>query len=283
MHACKLVCVHPSAPIGSAPTPPGCEVIAVALQKGGVGKTTSTINLAANLALLGFRVLVIDMDQQAHSTKGLGLRLGPDDASMYEVLHPDRSMRVSLSEVIVTSTFNIDVAPADLAMRELERTGLGSGGQLRLARQLDDLSGYDYVLLDCPPALGELTTAALAAADYVLAVLKAGPDEVDGLVDLGNTIMDVQETLNPDIEIRYVLLADFDGRPQASRDVRTQLRADWGDWDDGGAYLGEIPHTVRAVEAKGKQVPIHVHAPTSTAALAYGDVARRMAERRRAA
>lgn len=213
----------------------------MALQKGGVGKTTSTINLAANLALLGFRVLVIDMDQQAHSTKGLGLRLGPDDASMYEVLHPDRSMRVSLSEVIVTSTFNIDVAPADLAMRELERTGLGSGGQLRLARQLDDLSGYDYVLLDCPPALGELTTAALAAADYVLAVLKAGPDEVDGLVDLGNTIMDVQETLNPDIEIRYVLLADFDGRPQASRDVRTQLRADWGDWDDGEPTSARSP------------------------------------------
>jgi chromosome partitioning protein len=260
-----------------------CEVIAVALQKGGVGKTTSTINLAANLALMGFRVLVIDMDQQAHSTKGLGVTLGPDDASMYEVLHPDRGMRVPLSKVIVTSEFGIDVAPGHLAMRELERTGLGSGGQLRLARQLDDFAGYDFVLLDCPPALGELTTAALAAADYVLAVLKAGPDEIDGLVELGNTIMDVQETLNADIEIRYVLLADFDGRPKANIDVRDQLLADWGAWDSGGAYLGEIPHTVRVVEAKGRRVPIHVHAPNSTAAMAYGDVARRVAERRRAA
>ncbi|SKU63551.1 chromosome partitioning protein, ParA [Mycobacteroides abscessus subsp. abscessus] len=260
-----------------------CEILAIALQKGGVGKTTTTINLGANLATMGHRVLVIDMDQQAHSTKGLGIQLDADDASMYEVLHPDRTMRVPLAKVIVSSQFGIDVAPGHLALKELERTGLGSGGQLRLARQLDDIEGYDYVLLDCPPALGELTTAALAAADYVLAVLKAGPDEVDGLVELGNSILDVQETLNPDVEIRYVLLADFDGNPKASKDVRRQLRADWGEWADGGAYLGEIPHTVRVVEAKGKRVPVNVHAPTSTAAVAYREVAERIAARRSAA
>jgi chromosome partitioning protein len=259
-----------------------CEIVAIALQKGGVGKTTTTINLGANLAALGLRVLVIDMDQQAHSTKGLAIELNADDASMYEVLHPDRTMRVPLAKVIMPSQFGIDVAPGHLAMKELERTGLGSGGQLRLARQLDDIDDYDFVLLDCPPALGELTTAALAAADYVLAVLKAGPDEVDGLVELGNSILDVQETLNPDVEIRYVLLADFDGKPKASKDVRRQLRTDWGDWDDGGAYLGEIPHTVRVVEAKGKRVPVHVHAPASTAAMAYREVAERLAARRTA-
>ena len=260
-----------------------CEILAIALQKGGVGKTTTTINLGANLATMGHRVLVIDMDQQAHSTKGLGIQLDADDASMYEVLHPDRTMRVPLAKVIVPSQFGIDVAPGHLALKELERTGLGSGGQLRLARQLDDIEGYDYVLLDCPPALGELTTAALAASDYVLAVLKAGPDEVDGLVELGNSILDVQETLNPDLEIRYVLLADFDGNPKASKDVRRQLRTDWGEWEHGGAYLGEIPHTVRVVEAKGKRVPVNVHAPTSTAAVAYREVAERIAARRPAA
>ncbi len=264
-----------SAPTGS------CEVVAIALQKGGVGKTTTAINLGANLAASGHRVLVIDMDQQAHSTKGLGIDLAPDAASMFEVLHPDRELRVPLEQVITSSEFGVDVAPAHLALKSLERTGLGSGGQLRLARQLDDLvERYDYVLLDCPPALGELTTAALASADYVLAVLKAGPDEVDGLVELGNSILDVQETLNPELEIRYVLLADFDGNPRASRDVRIQLRADWGDWSDGGSYLGEIPHTVRVVEAKGRRVPIHIHAPTCTASIAYRDVARRIAERR---
>lgn len=258
-----------------------CEVLAVALQKGGVGKTTTTINLATQLADLGHRVLAIDMDQQAHTTKGLGVELGDDDASMYEVLHPDRAMRVPLSEVIIASPHRIDVAPAHLALKELERTGLGSGGQLRLARQLDTLvDRYDFVLLDCPPALGELTTAALAAADSVLAVLKSGPDEVDGLVELGNSILDVQETLNPEVQIRYVLLADFDGKPRASRDVRRQLREDWGDWEDGGLYLGEIPHTVRVVEAKGLRVPVHVHAPSCTAAEAYRDAAKRIADRR---
>jgi chromosome partitioning protein len=260
-----------------------CEIVAVALQKGGVGKTTTTINLGASLAAMGFRVLLIDMDQQAHSTKGLGVDLGADDASMYEVLHPDRAMRVSLPEVIKPSEFGIDVAPGHLALKELERTGLGSGGQLRLARQLDDIEGYDFVLMDCPPALGELTTAALAAADYVLAVLKAGPDEIDGLVELGNSVLDVQETLNPDVEIRYVLLADFDGNPKASKDVRKQLRTDWGEWDTGGAYLGEIPHTVRVVEAKGKRVPVRVHAPTCTAAVAYREIAERIVARRQAA
>lgn len=143
-------------------------------------------------------------------------------------------MRVPLAKVIRPSQFGIDVAPGHLALKELERTGLGSGGQLRLARQLDDIEGYDFVLMDCPPALGELTTAALAAADYVLAVLKAGPDEVDGLVELGNSILDVQETLNPDVQIRYVLLADFDGNPKASKDVRKQLRADWGNGTPAG-------------------------------------------------
>ncbi|WP_254697453.1 ParA family protein [Mycobacterium avium] len=130
----------------NVPADERCEIVAVALlQKGGVGKTTTTINLGANLAAMGFRVLVIDMDQQAHSTKGLGIELGADDASMYEVLHPDRAMRVPLAKVIRPSQFGIDVAPGHLALKELERTGLGSGGQLRLARQLDDIEGYDFV------------------------------------------------------------------------------------------------------------------------------------------
>ncbi|WP_063057260.1 ParA family protein [Nocardia salmonicida] len=255
------------------------RAIAIALQKGGVGKTTTTINLGAQLAALGRKVLLIDMDQQAHTTKGLGVTLGADDATMYEVLHPERDMRVPLAEIIRSTEWGVDVAPAHLAMRKHERSGLGSGGQLRLARQLDELDGYDYVLLDCPPALGELTAAALAAADDVLAVLKAGSDEVDGLIELGNSVDDAQETFNGDLEIRYVLLTDFDGQPVASRNVRDLLIRDWGEWKDGGAYIGEIPHTVRVVEAKGLQIPIHIHAPTSSAAVAYKDAARRLDER----
>src|SRR5437868_4076724 len=107
------------------------RVLAIALQKGGVGKTTTATNLAVELTLLGLKVLLIDLDQQANATQGLGIELGSDDATMYEVLHEDRSERVALTEVIKASTHGPDVAPGDLALRKLERTGLGAGGQAR--------------------------------------------------------------------------------------------------------------------------------------------------------
>lgn len=259
------------------------RVIAIALQKGGVGKTTTTINLGAELAFLGLRVLVLDVDQQAHSTDGLGVVAGDDDATIFEVLHKERSLRVPLTEAIKsTAVEGLHVVPGDMAVKELEDGGLGPGGQMRLAKALDVLTGYDVVLIDCPPALGAMTEAALAAADDVLAVLEAGPDEVKALVKLGGAVMDVQDGLNPDVEIRYVLLADFEGQTKVAQQVRTRLIDDWGTWESGGAYLGEIPHTIRVREAKNRQVPISHHAPTSSAAVAYRDAARRIAERIRA-
>ncbi|MGY2025972.1 ParA family protein [Nocardia gipuzkoensis] len=258
------------------------RVIAVAMQKGGVGKTTSTINLGYHLAEEGLAVLVIDADQQAHSTSGLGVELGDDDASLYEVLHRERQMRVPLREAIHSTAFGLDLVPADLALKELETGGLGPGGQMRLARQLDEATGYDVVLIDCPPALGSMTEAALAAADDVLAVLEAGPDEVRALIRLGEAVMDVQDGLNPDLEIRFVLLANYEGGTRVAQAVRDGLVRDWGAWDAGGAYLGEIPHTIRVREAKDRAVPVAVHAPTSSAAVAYTDAAKRLAERVRA-
>ena len=193
------------------------RVLAIALQKGGVGKTTTATNLAVELTLLGLKVLLIDLDQQANATQGLAIELGPDDATMYEVLHEDRSERVALTEVIKTSAHGPDVAPGDLALRKLERTGLGAGGQARLARELDALTGYDIVVIDCPPSLGELTTAAVAAADSVLATVSPGADELKALVGLGNTVLDVQEGLNPDVDIHFVLATNFDGRTQLAK------------------------------------------------------------------
>ncbi|MFD4444398.1 ParA family protein [Nocardia sp. NPDC058519] len=258
------------------------RVIAIALQKGGVGKTTTTINLAAELARLDMRVLVIDIDQQAHSTSGLGITVGPDDPTAFEVLTDERNQRVPLLEAIQKTEFGVDIVPAALALRQLEKGGLGPGGQLRLAKQLDDLTGYDVIFIDCPPALGALTEAAMAAADDVLAVLEAGPDEVDALVRLGSAVADVQEGLNEALEIRYVLLADYEGNTKTAQNVRAGLLQDWGAWSAGGAYLGEIPHTVRVREAKDKRVPIAVHAPTCSAAVAYRDAAVLLAERIRA-
>lgn len=259
------------------------RAIAIALQKGGTGKTTTTINLSASLANLGLKVLVIDLDQQADSTDGLGVEVGDNDATMWEVLHLDRTARVPLTQVIKPSRVpGVDVAPGHLALKDLERTGMGPGGQLRLARQLDTLTGYDVVLIDCPPSLGEITTVALAAADDVLTPILPGPDELKGLRQLGDTVIQIQDELNPEIEIRWLLVAGYDGRTQVSKDIRTALRRDWGNWDDEsgtGAYLGEVRHTVKVPEAKKAKQTIAEWAPGCTAAEDYQDIARRISER----
>lgn len=278
-HAYTLACLLadvPAAMLACMSTNMRPWVLAVALQKGGVGKTTTVINLAVEWALLGLRVLVIDLDQQANATKGLGVVVDDDAGTMYEVLHDNRDDRMPLREVIVPTAFGVDVAPAALAQRKLERTGLGAGGHNRLAREIETLAGgYDVVVIDCPPSLGELTTAGITAADDVLATVAPGPDELEALVELGKTVMDVQESLNANVDIRFVLTTNYDGRTQTAKDVRRNLARDWPD-----EYLGEISSTVRVKEAKGMKLPIAKHSPASTAADDYRTAARKIAERK---
>ena len=245
------------------------------MQKGGVGKTTTAINVAYTLGKRGHSVLVVDVDQQAHATAGLGVSVGDDDATMFEVLHPEREYRVPLEQVIQRSAFGVDVAAGAYALRALEQSGLGTGGQLRLAQALKPVADrYGVVLIDCPPALGDLTVAALAAADDVLAPVSSGFDELAALCVLAGTVADVQDGLNPELDIRHVLATDFDGRSQLAKDVRRTLSADWP-----AQYLGEVSATVRVGEARARAIPVEVHAPTSTAADDYRRVGHELEER----
>lgn len=259
-------------------------VIAVALKKGGVGKTTTTINLAYELSRLTIfdqveglsrpvRVLAIDMDPQANTTSGLGVAVpavGDPTPTLYNVLHPDKARRLSLNEVIVGTEFGVDLAPARKQLEDLEM-GLGPGGQMRLARELENLPAYDVVIIDCRPALGELTAAALSAATTVVAPVLPGTDEVNALASLEEAVEGAGLN-NPGIRINHVLLTNYLGT-NATRAIRRRLEDEWDK-----EFLGVISRTVKVTEAKAYGQPLGVYDPSCTAAQDYHDVALKLAQ-----
>lgn len=249
------------------------RVLAVAMQKGGVSKTTSAINVAVGLAELGLRVALLDMDPQANATDGLGVEMGADDATMFEVLTDEPDDRVALSEALIETQWGVFVGAAHRVMRKLERYGLGAGGYQRFANQVRSLD-VDFVVIDCPPNLGELTVAALTAADSVLATVKPGPDEIKALIELQRSVRETRETLNPRLQIDFVIASIFDGRNAVDKDVRRTLREDWE-----LEYLGEVSQTTRVREAKNARVPVLHYAPSEHVSKDYRRVAKSIKER----
>jgi len=261
------------------------QVIAVALRKGGVAKTTTAINVAYELSQLtvydelegqdrNIRVLLIDLDPQGNATTGFGVPVPPDGdptPTMWNVLNPDKTRRLPLDNVIVGTQFGVDVAPARSALDDLDK-GLGPGGQMRLARELDNMAAYDFVIIDCRPTLNELASAALSAATCVLATVGTGPDEVEALASLEEAVENAGLN-NPGVRITHVLLTDYIGNSRATKAIRRAVESDWPK-----EYLGYISHTVRVTEAKAHQKPLGVYAPDCTAAEDYRRVAARIAE-----
>jgi chromosome partitioning protein len=244
------------------------RVTACTNQKGGVGKTTTVVNLAAYLALSGTSTLVIDIDPQGNATSGLGIDRRTLDRSVYDTLIE----RVPLGEVIVgTAVDGLDVLPSAPALSgaEVELVGIPAR-ERRLAASLAELNGrYDRVFIDCPPSLGLLTVNALTAADGVLIPIQTEYYALEGLSQLVNTIRLVREGLNPRLEIDGVLLTMYDARTNLSAQVAAEVRRHM----NGTVFDTVVPRSVRLSEAPSHGLPVALYAPSSRGADAYGRLA----------
>ncbi|MGA8724203.1 MAG: AAA family ATPase [Acidimicrobiales bacterium] len=245
------------------------RVIAVANQKGGVGKTTTSVNLGAALAELGFRVLVIDLDPQGNATTGLGIDARHFEQSMYDVLMRDTSLEDCVEP---TSLKNLFVAPATIALAgaEIELVPAFSR-ELKLRRAVESvIDDFDYVLIDCPPSLGLITVNALAAASEVLVPIQCEYYALEGLSQLTRNVHLVASNLNPKLDISTIVLTMYDARTKLSDEVAEDVREHFGT----KVCRIIIPRTVRLSEAPSFGQPITAFDPTSRGAVAYRELAK---------
>ena len=262
---------EPEVPVAPADRtiPPLPRVMAVANQKGGVGKTTTTVNLGACLADLGYRVLVVDLDPQGNASTGLGINIRGLQASMYDVILSD----VPIEDCVEASSVrNLFVAPAslDLAGAEIELVPAFSR-ELRLRHALEEVrDDYDYVLIDCPPSLGLLTINGMAAASEVLVPIQCEYYALEGLGQLMRNVGLVTKNLNPALEISTIVLVMYDARTKLSDQVAQEVRDHFGD----KVCKIVIPRTVRLSEAPSFGQPIIAFDPTSRGAVAYRELAK---------
>lgn len=265
---------------GSKGRPKSTRVITVSNQKGGVGKTTTTVNLAAALALQGMHVLVIDNDPQGNASTALNIPHHSDVASTYDVLIEG----TPLSEVVqdCPDVENLVVAPAtiDLAGAEIELVSLEDRDR-RLAQAIEDYAAYreenglprlDFVFIDCPPSLGLLTVNAFVAAREVLIPIQSEYYALEGLSQLLSNIELIREHMNPELVVSAILLTMYDGRTNLSAQVAQEVREHFPQQ----ALESVIPRSVRISEAPSFQQTVLTYDPSSTGSLAYQAVAREL-------
>ena len=245
------------------------RIMAVANQKGGVGKTTTTVNLGASLAELGLRTLLIDLDPQGNASTGLGIENRGLELSMYHVLMHEEPLD---NVVEPTDVKNLFVAPAslDLAGAEIELVPAFSREQ-RLKRAIDAvIDDYDYVLIDCPPSLGLLTVNGLSAATEGLVPIQCEYYALEGLGQLLRNVDLVKRNLNPTLEMSTILCVMFDARTRLAGQVVAEVRDHFGD----KVLRSVIPRNVRLSEAPSFGQPINTFDPMSRGAIAYRDAAK---------
>jgi chromosome partitioning protein len=257
------------------PKPATTRVLGVANQKGGVGKTTSTVNLAASLAQHGARVLVVDLDPQGNASTAFGVEHRAGTPSIYNVLVAGRDLAEVAVEVPDLPGLYCAPATIDLAGAEIELASMVAR-ESRLARSLDAaVVPYDFVFVDCPPSLGLLTVNALVAAQEVLIPIQCEFYALEGLSQLLRTLDLVRSHLNPGLHVSTILLTMYDGRTRLAEQVAQEVRTHFGEL----VLSPTIPRSVRISEAPGYGQTVMTYDPHSRGALAYTQAAREIAER----
>lgn len=250
------------------------RVIAIVNQKGGVGKTTTSVNLSACLAEAGKRVLLIDMDPQGNATSGLGLNRGKLERSMYDVLIEDTAPENVMVKGPVEGLFILP-GTIDLAGAEIELVPrLARESRLKVMLE-STRKEFDFILMDCPPSLGLLTLNALTAADAILIPIQCEYFALEGLTQLMDTYKLVREALNPHLEIEGVLLTMFDGRTNLAIQVVEEVKKHFR----GKVYRSIVTRNVRLSEAPSHGLPITLYDPKSKGAEAYQELAKEVLER----
>ena len=247
-------------------------IMTVSNQKGGVGKTTTCVNLAAELGRMGYSVLAVDIDPQANCTSGLGVAHSDFQTSLYDVLMGESEVTEALT---ATPWKGVTLIPStiDLAGAEIELASVISR-ETRLRRTLQKLEGFDVALVDCPPSLGMLTINALVASDKLIIPIQCEYYALEGVGQLSKTIALVRDSINPELELSGVLLTMFDSRTRLSGEVADEVRRQFGDL----AFKTVIPRNVKLSEAPSHGAPIGYYDPSSSGAQAYSDLAKEVSQ-----
>ncbi|MBR4618137.1 MAG: ParA family protein [Bacilli bacterium] len=256
------------------------KIISLVNQKGGVGKTTTSINLSASLAVLNKKVLLIDLDPQGNTTTGVGINKADIDKSIYDVL----TEKCQLEEAIIKTKYSklyvmpatINLAGLDIELIEKGQSNPGFTKGAQLKKHLDRLKdNFDYIIIDCPPSLGLITTNALTASDSVIIPVQCEFFALEGIMQLLNTIMLAQKTLNPSLEIEGVLLTMLDSRTNLGIEVVDDIRKFFKE----KVYNTIIPRLIRLTEAPSHGEPIIAYDPKSRGSAAYLNLAKEVIER----